>query len=49
VTAELARRGHVLVDGRNSFGGYQAVEIDWDTGTLIGGTESRKDGMAVGY
>lgn len=49
VTAELARRGHVLVDGRNSFGGYQAVEIDWDTGTLIGGTESRKDGIVVGY
>jgi gamma-glutamyltranspeptidase/glutathione hydrolase len=49
VADELARRGHVMVDGRGAFGGYQAVEIDWDTGMLIGGTESRKDGLAAGY
>lgn len=46
---ELARRGHVMVEERGVFGGYQAVEIDWDTGVLLGGTESRKDGLAAGY
>jgi gamma-glutamyltranspeptidase/glutathione hydrolase len=49
VVEELARRGHVIVQERGVFGGYQAVEIDWDTGCLIGGTESRKDGLASGY
>jgi gamma-glutamyltranspeptidase/glutathione hydrolase len=46
---ELARRGHVMIDERGVFGGYQAIEIDWEAGRLIGGTESRKDGMAAGY
>jgi gamma-glutamyltranspeptidase/glutathione hydrolase len=46
---ELARRGHVLIEERGVYGGYQAVEIDWQTGMLLGGTESRKDGLALGY
>ena len=49
VVAELRRRGHVIVQERGVFGGYQAIEIDWDSGKLIGGTESRKDGLAAGY
>lgn len=49
VAEELVRRGHVMVQERGVFGGYQAVEIDWDTGALFGGTESRKDGLAAGY
>jgi gamma-glutamyltranspeptidase/glutathione hydrolase len=46
---ELARRGHVIIEERGVYGGYQAVEIDWQTGMLLGGTESRKDGLALGY
>jgi gamma-glutamyltranspeptidase/glutathione hydrolase len=45
---ELARRGHrVLCDPHaESFGGGQAVLVRDDV--LIGGTESRKDGVALG-
>lgn len=47
--AELRNRGHKVERSRGDFGGYQAIQIDWEKGTLRGGTESRKDGAAVGY
>ncbi len=47
--AELQRRGHRVVRARGSFGGYQAILIDWKNSTLHGGTDPRKDGAAVGY
>jgi gamma-glutamyltranspeptidase/glutathione hydrolase len=46
---ELARRGHRLVSDPGQFGGYQGILIDPETNVLHGGTESRKDGAAVGY
>jgi gamma-glutamyltranspeptidase/glutathione hydrolase len=50
VRSELARRGHDLTDGRRvSFGGYQAIRRDPETGVYAGATESRKDGVAAGY
>jgi len=46
----LKQRGHKIESSRSSgFGGYQAVRIDWSRGILEGATESRKDGMAIGY
>ncbi len=51
--AELARRGHRLapVDGfgRAVFGGGQIILRDPETGVLIGGSDPRKDGCAVGW
>ncbi len=50
--AELSRRGHVLLDEAQDVGGYQGIVIDRldDAGQRVyrGGSESRKDGAAVG-
>ncbi|MBW3542851.1 MAG: gamma-glutamyltransferase [Planctomycetes bacterium] len=46
---ELIARGHRVMFAPGSFGGYQGIYIDWENGTLHGGTEPRKDGAAVGY
>jgi gamma-glutamyltranspeptidase/glutathione hydrolase len=46
---ELARMGHQVTVSPESFGGGQAVWIDWRKGTLAGATEPRKDGIAMGY
>jgi gamma-glutamyltranspeptidase/glutathione hydrolase len=49
VRTALRNRGHVLRDGRGAMGGYQAVMIDPDTGVLMGGSDPRKDGLAIGW
>ena len=49
VATELARRGHVLGFKPGVFGGYQAIEIDWERGILIGGTDPRKDGVVAAW
>ncbi len=46
---ELRRRGHQILREKGSFGGYQAVLIDWEHGVLHGASEARKDGCALGY
>lgn len=45
----LIRFGHQIVDGRGAMGGYQAVFIDPRTGVLMGGSDPRKDGLAIGW
>jgi gamma-glutamyltranspeptidase/glutathione hydrolase len=46
---ELEARGHLVKRVKVNGGGYQGIRIDPKTGVLHGGTESRKDGAAVGY
>ena len=45
---DLTRRGHRVVDGFG-FGGFQGVLVDPDTGVLMGGSDPRKDGLAIGW
>ncbi|WP_425395587.1 gamma-glutamyltransferase [Aeoliella sp.] len=47
--SELARRGHELSTDKADFGGYQAIWYDAQRGVYYGATESRKDGVALGY
>jgi gamma-glutamyltranspeptidase/glutathione hydrolase len=47
--AELERRGHTVVFTEKPLGGCQAIWIDHERGVLVGGSDPRKDGMALGY
>ncbi len=44
----LRRRGHRVEVTSGGYGGYQGILIDWERGVLVGGSEPRKDGLALG-
>jgi gamma-glutamyltranspeptidase/glutathione hydrolase len=46
---ELTTRGHQVTVRERPWGGAQAIAIDWQRGVLIGASDGRKDGCAVGY
>jgi len=46
---DLSERGHDLYTEPGPIGGAQAIRIDHESGTLIAGSDPRKDGIAVGY
>src|SRR5579863_8452990 len=45
----LRRLGHQTTKVIPPLGGGQAIWIDWEKGTLTGGSDPRKDGCALGY
>lgn len=47
--AGLEKLGHTCGSIDPPHGGGQAIKIDWDNGTLEGGSDPRKDGIALGY
>ena len=49
VAEGLSARGHRIERVRKPWGGGQAIAIDHDSGILIGGSDPRKDGLALGY
>ena len=49
VQEKLKALGHKTTHPNRPIGGAQAIAIDWDEGTLKGGSDPRKDGCAIGY
>jgi gamma-glutamyltranspeptidase / glutathione hydrolase len=47
--ATLEARGFVVRPPNWAIGGAQAIWIDWERGTLLGGSDTRKDGCALGF
>ena len=45
----LEARGHHTADGRGMMGGFQGILIDPRSGVLMGGSDPRKDGLAIGW
>ena len=49
VLAGLQAKGHALRRSPDPLGGGQAIAIDREAGVLVGGSDFRKDGIALGY
>ena len=49
VRQALVERGQRPADGRGMMGGFQGILIDPDSGVLMGGSDPRKDGLAIGW
>ena len=45
----LQAKGHRVEVTSADYGGYQGIWIDEKSGELLGGSEPRKDGYALGY
>jgi gamma-glutamyltranspeptidase / glutathione hydrolase len=49
VRSSLEKMGHRVVSAIDVWGGYQGILIDPKTHILMGGSDPRKDGLAIGW
>jgi gamma-glutamyltranspeptidase/glutathione hydrolase len=49
VVEALRRFGHRVVPAPEPLGGGQMIKLEWSEGVLIGGSDPRMDGCALGY
>src|SRR5256885_9060471 len=49
IRSALGRKGHHIAGGVDAWGGYQGIVIDPRSGVLMGGSDPRKDGLAIGW
>jgi len=49
VMTALAERGHLVQRAVGACGGYQGIMFDSRTSVLMGGSDVRKDGLAIGW
>ncbi len=47
--AGLEQRGHTVIRSVGAFGGFQGILFDRARGVMMGGSDPRKDGLAIGY
>jgi gamma-glutamyltranspeptidase/glutathione hydrolase len=47
--AGLTDRGHKVTVSIGAYGGFQGIMFDPRTGVLMGGSDPRKDGLAIGW
>ena len=45
----LINRGHQVSENIGAYGGFQGILIDSKSGVLMGGSDPRKDGLAIGF
>ena len=45
----LDQRGHRIISSVGAFGGFQGILFDRARGVMMGGSDPRKDGLAIGY
>lgn len=49
VKADLSARGHIVHWADAGIGGCQAIRIDYQRDALLGASDHRKDGLALGF
>ena len=49
VRGSLTKKGHNVTGAFDAWGGYQGILVDPRTGVLMGGSDPRKDGLAIGW